>query len=412
VRRFETHFRQVFHTFDSTATAAQRAESASVRCVHAWALLQCIDRLCSVVGCDTLLSLLPGSVWVLVVEAVELTKSGVQSVMSRMSTQSVESTSTTTTPNITLPVRRSDLQANIAAIYTHYNTTHNTSTSYTTSSTTYQISAHDHLITSYVLAWLRVVALPLTSAQLDGATITTHTNSNTNSSTNTSSTAAGNKRARTNPSRDADSFDFFAENDSDDDNATANNNNTSTRKRLRKSNGTYPRSQSMEEMRVDSVSSNSGSGNSCARKPQRLFALFERQRQFLVDNELQGVAVMVLVNHHLAPLCSAHTLLPTLPSGSSTDNITRTSTSTTPTTSNINTIDVLVSAVDSVVALLEHSSAVSSVSVNTSTTSGGDVFLTETLEAALVQLQGTVLRLYTINCTVGNLLQLTAHIHL
>ena len=362
--RFESLFKKIFSADFLDAGANTRSPPV----VAAWALLQCVYRLSGVMCFDTLFTLAPAALWGLVAQAVELTKPTViaaLSVLSRGDVGSIATNSSTSgsaapvsngagtfTGNIDVVERRlMEIIGSISpsSIPAAVKSSTNSLISITIT-TAKEAQPHDELIYQYLLVWLTIIALPLSAAHLDN----NRKSAKDTATSEKDTTSVGYKRSL---HQDAESFDFFADNDSAEEDSNLRGNNNSSRKRLRKKNESVARSQSSDVVHpfVPSLGSPSRGGNSNNGDKKKVFVLFEGQRQFLVDHSLQGCAVGVLLHQ----LSSINYKYPT------TSTYTKSS------------VNGLCSAIESILALLEHSTAV-----------GADCW-TVTLETSISQLLGT-----------------------
>lgn len=360
-RRFESHFRHLFSTIsvDSSVACSNISHTGegglnSIAVTAAWVLLQSVYRLHSVMSFDTLVHLLPVSLWGLVAQAVDIVKPTVIAAVRVHSLVQSNVTATTAATSASAdPVADSRkanpaiLERRLMEILSHTATSVFTINTYPT-----EVQMHDELLQHYILVWLTIITLPLANTHLDNTT----TIIKTTTTTSTDTTSAGNKRPLP---QDAESFDFFAENDSAEEDS---NLRGGGRKRLRKKNESVIRSQQIDVVHPFVPSLSSGGRNSDTSSGEKVFVLFEQQRQFIVDHSLQGCIVSVLI-HQLHNNNSAST--------------------TTTTSSTRSCVNRLCSAIESVLALLEHSTAVDA-----------DCW-TVTLETALGKFLGKFLLLYS-----------------
>lgn len=361
-RRFESHFRNLFSTISVDSNVAGGSISHteegglnSIAVTAAWVLLQCVYRLHSVMDFDTLVHLLPVSLWGLVAQAVDIVK---PTVIAAVRVHSLVQS------NVTAPVASASAPATYIADNAIGNPailerrlievlSHTTSSVLTINTYPTEVQLHDELLQHYIRVWLTIITLPLTNTHLNNTT----TIINTTSARSTDTTNVGNKRPLP---QDAESFDFFAENDSAEEDS---NLRAGGRKRLRKKNESVVRSQQTDVVHPFVPSLSSGGRNSDnTDSVEKVFVLFEQQRQFIVDQSLQGCIVSVLL-HQLHNNNSAST--------------------TTTTSSTRSCVNRLCSAIESVLALLEHSTA-----------ADADCW-TVTLETALGKLLGKFLLLYS-----------------
>ncbi len=316
-RRFESLFQHLF----STCALDSSANTRSPAVVAAWALLQCVHRLTSAMCFDTLLALAPASFWGLVAQAVDIAKPTVLSVMGVLTQAERGSVAGTSSVSIAEVERR--LMGSIVKTAGSTLEGANQPSTKLFSTTACDTHLHDEFMHQYLFVWLAIVALPLSTTHLDNTTSTKH------NSTEKDTTSIGNKRSL---HQDAESFDFFADNDSAEEDSNLRHNG---RKRLRKKNESVARSQSSD---VHPFVPSLSSGNNSGEDKKKVFVLFEQQRQFLVDHALQGCGVGVLI-HQL----------------SNTDYGSSTATSNSSTKYSVHGLCI---AIETILALLEHSTAV------------------------------------------------------